>query len=72
MSYAKTNQQKPQIIRNSRIKREFARLLEIIVDAREADFDEVQAIAKRNGFVFDDEGRVVEAKHKEVRGCLRS
>ncbi|MEK3887282.1 hypothetical protein [Bacillus sp. FSL K6-3431] len=57
------NQQKPQIIRNSRIKKEFARLLEIIVDAREPDFSEVQALAKRNGFVFDDEGNV-----KEVRG----
>ena len=57
------NEIKPQPIRNSRIKREMKRLLEIVVDAREPDYSEVEAIAKRNGFEFDDKGNV-----KEVRG----
>jgi len=63
----KTNQIKPQPIRNNRIKRDFARLLEIIADPRQPDYSEVEAIAERNGFVFDDKGNVVEAKHKGVR-----
>ena len=48
-------------IRNGKLRRDFKRLLEIIADAREPDFEEVEKIAKRNGLAFDDNGEVKEA-----------
>ncbi len=49
-------------IRNSRIKRDFKRLLAIIADVREPDFSEVEQIAAKYGLYFDEKGNV-----KEVR-----
>lgn len=64
-----TNQNaKSTPIKNSRIKRDFKRLLAIIADVREPDFDELQEIAARHGLYFDDNGAVREEKPKEVRG----
>lgn len=40
-------------------EKDFARLLAIIADPREPDYDEVLAIAERNGFTFDEKGAVV-------------
>lgn len=45
-------------IRNGKIRRDFKRLLAIIADVREPDYSEVEAIAKRNGFYYDDKGEV--------------
>jgi hypothetical protein len=49
-------------IRNGQIRRDFKRLLEIIADANEPDFAEVEEIAKRNGLKFDNNGEVKEAE----------
>lgn len=49
-------------IRNGQIRRDFKRLLAMIADNREPDYREVEEIAKRNGFYFDEKGDV-----KEVR-----
>jgi len=48
-------------IRNGAIRRDFKRLLEIVADKREPDYEEVEAIAKRNAMYFDDYGTVREA-----------
>ena len=48
----------PTRIRNGKIRRDFKRLLAIIADVREPDYSEVEAIAKRNGFYYDDKGEV--------------
>ena len=53
-----TKKESPNRIRNGKIRRDFKRLLAIIADAREPDFDEVQEIARRNGFYYDDKGEV--------------
>ena len=45
-------------IRNGKIRRDFKRLLAIIADKQEPDYAEVEAIAKRNGFYYDDKGEV--------------
>lgn len=45
-------------IRNGKIRRDFKRLLAIIAGVREPDYSEVEAIAKRNGFYYDDKGEV--------------
>jgi len=50
-------------IRNTRIKRDFKRLLAIIADAREPDYSEVERIAAKYGLYFDENGDI-----KEVRG----
>lgn len=63
--------QKATPIRNSRIKRDFKRLLAIIADAREPDYSEVERIATRHGLYFDENGEVRENQtnvSKEVRG----
>lgn len=49
-------------IRNGAIRRDFKRLLEIIADKREPDYEEVEAIAERNAMYFDDYGTV---KHRQ-------
>lgn len=52
-------------IRNSRIKRDFKRLLTLLAAADLAHVDEyaeVEAIAQRNGLYFDDEGNVKEER----------
>lgn len=50
-----------QPIRNRRIRRDFKRLLEIISDATtEPDYEEIEAIAARNGLYFDDDGEIAE------------
>ena len=45
-------------IRNGQIRRDFARLLEIITDVREPDFEEVEALANKYRFYFDENGEV--------------
>lgn len=45
-------------IRNGKIRRDFKRLLAVIADKHEPDYAEVEAIAKRNGFYYDDKGEV--------------
>lgn len=47
-------------IRNGQLRRDFMRLLAIIADGREPDFDEVEKIAERNGLYFDENGKVKE------------
>lgn len=52
-------------IRNSRIKRDFKRLLALLAGANLANVDEyaeVEAIAQRNGLYFDDDGQVREIR----------
>ena len=49
---------KGQRIRNGQLRRDFARLLEIITDAREPDFEEVEALANKYRFYFDEKGAV--------------
>lgn len=52
-------------IRNSRIKRDFKRLLTLLASADLAHFyeyAEVEAIAQRNGLYFDDDGQVREIR----------
>ncbi|HET7616078.1 MAG TPA: hypothetical protein VFK27_03890 [Bacillales bacterium] len=41
---------------------DIGRLLTMIADAREPDFDEVERIAKRNGFAFNNEGALVSSQ----------
>lgn len=60
---------KPQPIRNSRIKRDFKRLLTLLANADLAHVDEyaeVEAIAGKYGLYFDDDGNIRESA-KEVR-----
>lgn len=45
-------------IRNGQLRRDFARLLEIITDVREPDFEEVEALANKYRFYFDETGEV--------------
>jgi len=52
----------PNKIRNGRLRRDFKRLLEIIADAREPDFAEVEQIAKSHALYFDDKGDVKELR----------
>ena len=49
---------KGQRIRNGELRRDFQRLLEIITDIREPDFEEVEALANKYRFYFDDKGAV--------------
>ena len=49
-------------IRNGEMRRDFKRLLAIIVDASEPNYSEVEAIATKYDLYFDDKGNV-----KEVR-----
>jgi len=49
---------KGQRIRNGQLRRDFARLLEIITDVREPDFEEVEALANKYRFYFDENGAV--------------
>ena len=59
----KTNAAQP--IRNSRIKRDFKRLLTLLASADLAHVDEyaeVEAIATKYGLYFDDKGEVKEAR----------
>ena len=56
---------KPTPIRNSRIKRDFKRLLTLLAGADLAHVDEyaeVAAIAAKYGLYFDDDGNVKEAR----------
>lgn len=45
-------------IRNGELRRDFQRLLEIIADIREPDFEEVEALANKYRFYFDEKGVV--------------
>ena len=53
---------KTNAIRNSRIKRDFKRLLTIIADAREPDYSEVEQLAAKYGLYFDENGDIKEAR----------
>jgi len=52
-------------IRNGQLRRDFKRLLEIIADYKEPKYDEVEEIAGRNAFYYDDEGAVVEKESRK-------
>lgn len=39
---------------------DFRRLLEILADPREPDYREVEELAERNGFAFNERGEVME------------
>ena len=56
------NNTKSTPIRNSRIKRDFKRLLAIIADAREPDYSEVEQLATKYGLYFDENGDIKEAR----------
>lgn len=45
-------------ILNENIKRDYARLLEMLADPREADGKEVEALAGKYRFYFDEEGEL--------------
>src|SRR5690606_28680145 len=45
-------------IRNGQLRRDFARLLEIITDGREPDFEEHEALANKYRFYFGAKGAV--------------
>lgn len=49
---------KGQRIRNGQLRRDFERLLEIIASASEPDFEEVEALANKYRFYFDETGEV--------------
>ena len=52
-------------IRNSRIKRDFKRLLALLSGAdlaNTSEYAEVEAIARRNGLYFDEAGQVREIR----------
>ena len=49
-------------IRNGEMRRDFKRLLAIIVDASEPNYSEVEAIATKYNLYFDDNGNVKEAR----------
>lgn len=47
-------------ILNDNIKRDYTRLLEIIADVREPDYEEVEELAGKYRLYFDDSGNVKE------------
>ena len=49
-------------IRNGEMRRDFKRLLAIIVDAREPDYSEVERLAEKYDLYFDEKGNVKEAR----------
>jgi len=49
-----------QRIRNGQLRRDFERLLEIIASTSEPDFEEVEALANKYRFYFDETGEVVQ------------
>jgi len=49
-------------ILNDNIKRDYMRLLEIIADAREPDYGEVEVLANKYRMYFDEHGAVKEAE----------
>jgi len=49
-------------ILNENIRKDYARLLEIIADKREPDFEEVEKLAGKYRMYFDDAGELKEAK----------
>lgn len=57
----KRKKEHPNKIRNGKIRRDFRRLLEIIAEGREPSLEEVEEIAERHAFYYDDSGEV---RHK--------
>lgn len=51
---------KGQRIRNGQLRRVFERLLEIIASPSEPDFEEVEGLANKYRFYFDETGEVVQ------------
>jgi len=49
---------KGQRIRNGQLRRDFERLLEFIASPSEPDFEEVEALANKYRFYFDETGEV--------------
>lgn len=54
-------------ILSENIKRDYARLLEIIADKRDPDYEEVEKLANRYRFYFDESGKVNELQAKGGR-----
>lgn len=48
-------------ILNENIRKDYARLLDIIADKREPDFEEVEKLAGKYRMYFDDAGELKEA-----------
>lgn len=48
-----------QCVELANTQADLARLLAIVADAREPDYSEIEAIARRNGFAFGDNGEVI-------------
>ena len=57
----KSNAQNGRRILNENIRKDYARLLEIIADKREPDFEEVEKLAGKYRMYFDDAGELKEA-----------
>jgi len=57
----KSNAQNGRRILNENIRKDYARLLEIIADKREPDFEEVEKLAGKYRMYFDDAGDLREA-----------
>jgi len=49
-------------ILNENIRKDYVRLLEIIADKREPDFEEVEKLAGKYRMYFDDAGELKEAE----------
>ena len=58
---SKNKARKGRHILNENIRRDYARLLEIIADKREPDYDEVEKLAGKYRMYFDDSGKLKEA-----------
>ena len=58
----KSNAQNGRRILNENIRKDYARLLEIIADKREPDFEEVEKLAGKYRMYFDDVGELKEAE----------
>lgn len=49
-------------IMNGNIRKDYARLLEIIADGREPDYEEVEQLANKYRFYFGEDGTLGEAE----------
>ena len=49
-------------ILNDNIRKDYARLLEVIADSREPDFEEVEQLANKYRFYYNENGTLMEAE----------